>query len=73
VGTIAGVRHAHRTSAGLQDAGGTQRRGRVVWVFKGRIEQVDTPTEVYDNPANAFVYQFLKRLCFCHTEESRET
>jgi sulfate/thiosulfate transport system ATP-binding protein len=32
---------------------------RVVLVNKGRIEQVGTPGEVYDNPATPFVYQFL--------------
>ena len=32
---------------------------RVAIMNQGRIEQVGTPTEVYDNPANAFVYQFL--------------
>jgi sulfate transport system ATP-binding protein len=32
---------------------------RVAIMNQGRIEQVGTPTEVYDNPANAFVYKFL--------------
>src|SRR6202049_2059998 len=32
---------------------------RVAIMNQGRIEQVGTPAEVYDNPANAFVYQFL--------------
>jgi sulfate transport system ATP-binding protein len=32
---------------------------RVVVMGKGRIEQVGTPEEVYANPANAFVYDFL--------------
>jgi sulfate transport system ATP-binding protein len=32
---------------------------RVAIMNQGCIEQVGTPTEVYDNPANAFVYQFL--------------
>jgi sulfate transport system ATP-binding protein len=32
---------------------------RVVVMNNGRIEQVGTPTDVYDNPANAFVYKFL--------------
>jgi sulfate transport system ATP-binding protein len=32
---------------------------RVAIMNQGLIEQVGTPTEVYDNPANAFVYQFL--------------
>ena len=32
---------------------------RVVLVNRGRIEQVGTPGDVYDNPATPFVYQFL--------------
>jgi sulfate/thiosulfate transport system ATP-binding protein len=32
---------------------------RVAIMNQGRIEQAGTPAEVYDNPANAFVYQFL--------------
>jgi sulfate transport system ATP-binding protein len=32
---------------------------RVAIMNHGRIEQTGTPAEVYDNPANAFVYQFL--------------
>lgn len=32
---------------------------RVVIINKGRIEQVGTPTEVYENPANSFVYDFI--------------
>jgi len=32
---------------------------RVAVLNKGRIEQVGTPTEVYDSPANAFVMSFL--------------
>jgi sulfate transport system ATP-binding protein len=32
---------------------------RVAIMNRGRIEQVGTPAEVYDNPANLFVYQFL--------------
>ncbi|HOW64296.1 MAG TPA: sulfate ABC transporter ATP-binding protein [Candidatus Paceibacterota bacterium] len=32
---------------------------RVVVVNNGRIEQVGTPNEVYDRPANRFVYDFL--------------
>ena len=32
---------------------------RVAIMNHGKIEQVGTPAEVYDNPANAFVYQFL--------------
>ena len=32
---------------------------RVVVMSNGRIEQVGTPDEVYDNPATPFVYEFL--------------
>jgi sulfate transport system ATP-binding protein len=32
---------------------------RVAIMNHGRIEQVGTPLAVYDNPANAFVYQFI--------------
>jgi sulfate transport system ATP-binding protein len=32
---------------------------RVAIMNRGRIEQVGTPLDVYDNPANAFVYQFI--------------
>src|SRR5262249_57774292 len=32
---------------------------RVVVMDKGRIEQVGTPTEVYDRPASAFVHGFI--------------
>jgi sulfate transport system ATP-binding protein len=31
----------------------------VVVMSRGRIEQVGTPTEIYDHPATPFVYQFL--------------
>jgi sulfate/thiosulfate transport system ATP-binding protein len=32
---------------------------QVVVMNEGRIEQVGTPEQVYDNPVNAFVYKFL--------------
>ncbi len=32
---------------------------RVVVMNRGRIEQVGSPTEIYDQPATPFVYQFL--------------
>ena len=32
---------------------------RVVVMNRGKIEQVGTPTEIYDHPATPFVYQFL--------------
>ena len=33
--------------------------GRVVVMDKGKIEQMGTPDEVYDNPASAFVHGFI--------------
>ncbi len=35
---------------------------RVVVMDKGRIEQIGTPGEVYDNPATAFVHCFHRRI-----------
>lgn len=32
---------------------------RVIIINQGRIEQVGTPTEVYEHPANSFVYDFI--------------
>jgi sulfate transport system ATP-binding protein len=32
---------------------------RLVVMSQGRIEQVGTPDEVYDNPANPFVFSFI--------------
>lgn len=32
---------------------------RVVVINKGKVEQVGTPQDVYDNPVSPFVYQFL--------------
>ena len=32
---------------------------RVVVMNQGRIEQIGTPTQIYDDPATPFVYQFL--------------
>jgi len=32
---------------------------RIVVMNQGKVEQVGTPDEVYDNPANPFVFQFL--------------
>ncbi len=32
---------------------------RVVVMDRGRIEQIGTPEEVYDNPASAFVHEFI--------------
>jgi sulfate transport system ATP-binding protein len=38
----------------------------VVIVNEGRIEQVGSPEEVYDNPANSFVYNFLGNVNVFH-------
>jgi sulfate/thiosulfate transport system ATP-binding protein len=35
---------------------------KIVIMNKGRIEQVGTPAEIYDNPANAFVMGFISRV-----------
>ena len=32
---------------------------RIVVMGNGRVEQVGTPTEIYDNPANSFVFDFI--------------
>ncbi len=42
---------------------------RVAIMNQGRIEQVGTPSEVYDNPANAFVYQFLGDVNLFHERQ----
>lgn len=39
---------------------------RVVVMNHGRIEQIGTPEEVYDNPANPFVYSFLGSVNLFH-------
>ena len=39
---------------------------RVVILNAGRIEQIGTPEEVYHNPANAFVYNFLGNVNLFH-------
>ncbi|MGL5151557.1 MAG: sulfate/molybdate ABC transporter ATP-binding protein [Clostridium sp.] len=39
---------------------------RIVIVNKGRIEQIGTPQEVYDNPKNSFVYDFLGNVNVFH-------
>lgn len=46
---------------------------RVVVMNEGRIEQVGAPSEVYHNPANAFVYKFLGNVNLFHsrTEEAK--
>lgn len=47
---------------------------RIVVMNKGRIEQVGTPDEVYDNPKNPFVFQFLGDVNLFHarTEDDKE-
>jgi sulfate/thiosulfate transport system ATP-binding protein len=39
---------------------------RVAVMNQGRLEQVGTPQEVYDNPANSFVYNFLGNVNLFH-------
>jgi sulfate/thiosulfate transport system ATP-binding protein len=39
---------------------------RIVVINKGKIEQQGTPQEVYDHPANAFVYNFLGNVNVFH-------
>ena len=39
---------------------------RVVVMNQGRIEQIGTPDEVYDHPANPFVYDFLGNVNLFH-------
>ena len=39
---------------------------RVVVMNKGRVEQDGSPEDVYDNPANPFVYQFLGNVNLFH-------
>lgn len=39
---------------------------RIVILHEGRIEQIGTPEEVYDHPANAFVYNFLGNVNLFH-------
>jgi sulfate transport system ATP-binding protein len=39
---------------------------RVVVMNQGRIQQIGTPEEVYDHPANPFVYHFLGEVNLFH-------
>jgi sulfate transport system ATP-binding protein len=39
---------------------------KIVILNKGRIEQIGTPEEVYDNPVNPFVYGFLGNVNLFH-------
>jgi ABC-type sulfate/molybdate transport systems ATPase subunit len=47
---------------------------RVAIMSQGSIEQLGTPAEVYDHPANAFVYEFLGDVNLFHerVESSRD-
>jgi sulfate transport system ATP-binding protein len=45
---------------------------RVAVMNQGRLEQVGTPDEVYDNPANAFVYNFLGSVNLFHGRVNSE-
>jgi len=40
---------------------------RIVVMNQGRIEQIGTPQEVYDNPASPFVYKFLGNVNLFHS------
>jgi sulfate transport system ATP-binding protein len=40
---------------------------RVVLMNEGRVEQVGTPEDVYQHPANAFVYNFLSNVNLFHS------
>lgn len=40
---------------------------RIVVMNKGKIEQIGTPQEVYDNPVSPFVYQFLGNVNLFHS------
>lgn len=45
---------------------------RVVVMHQGNIEQIGTPDEVYENPANPFVYRFLGDVNVFHGRVSEE-
>ncbi|MDR2678560.1 MAG: sulfate ABC transporter ATP-binding protein [Zoogloeaceae bacterium] len=42
---------------------------RIVILNKGKIEQIGTPEDVYDNPANPFVYGFLGNVNLFHARK----
>jgi|GEM_PF-4104481 len=52
------VTHDQEEALGVAD--------RIVVLNKGKIEQIGTPEEVYDNPANPFVYDFLGNVSLFH-------
>ncbi|MDB5328765.1 MAG: sulfate transporter ATP-binding protein, partial [Phycisphaerales bacterium] len=45
---------------------------RIAVLAKGKIEQVGTPEEVYEHPANAFVLQFLGTVNQFHGRQTGE-
>ena len=45
---------------------------RIVVMNKGRIEQIGTPEQVYECPANPFVYDFLGRVNIFHARAEQE-
>jgi sulfate transport system ATP-binding protein len=45
---------------------------KIVILNKGSIEQVGTPEEVYDNPANPFVYEFMGNVNLFHARQQHE-
>jgi sulfate transport system ATP-binding protein len=45
---------------------------RVVVMHQGKIEQIGTPDEVYEKPANPFVYRFLGDVNVFHGRVSEE-
>jgi sulfate transport system ATP-binding protein len=46
---------------------------RVAVMNEGRIEQAAAPEEIYDNPATAFVGEFLRDVNLFHGREARES
>jgi sulfate transport system ATP-binding protein len=44
----------------------------IVILNKGAIEQIGTPEEVYDNPANPFVYEFMGNVNLFHARLDHE-
>ena len=44
---------------------------RVAVMNKGRIEQIGTPTDIFQRPSNEFVYTFIGESCCLHINVSR--
>jgi sulfate transport system ATP-binding protein len=40
---------------------------RIVVMNKGKVEQIGTPTQIYDEPASPFVYQFIGNVNLFHS------